>query len=104
MEEEARLIRLEERILAVSSDMGDVKKSLAEIASALRSLAVLEEKHSTAQEAIKRCFKVTDEHEERIKAVEAVLPNLLLASGWIFKAVLGVLGLLGMAAIGSLIK
>lgn len=101
---EERLIRVEEKLAGVSSDLSDIKHALKDIAASLKTLAVLEEKHNNVAEALKRAFKSIERNESRIDALEAVMPNVVLASGWVFKAVLAVMGLLGMVALTQIIK
>ena len=96
--EEERLIRLEEKIKVVAGDISDVKDSLKDIAASLKTLAVLEEKHNTVSEAIKRAFVMLDKHAVRLDDIEKALPYLKLASSWLFKGILFVMGILGAAA------
>lgn len=102
--EEIRLARLEEKIKAVGENMDEVKLVLKDIASSLKSLAILEERHNTSAEAIKRAFVTIDKHGERLDSIEKALPLLEMASGWLFGAVICVMGILGVAAIGTVIK
>src|SRR3990167_7097833 len=102
--EEQRLIRLEEKIKVVAADMCDVKDSLKDIAGSLKILAVLEEKHNTATEAIKRAFAVIDKHANKLDEIEKALPYLKLASGWLFKGILFVMGILGASAMGIVLR
>lgn len=101
---EERLIRVEEKVAAVATDMTDIKTSMKDIATSMRTLAVLEEKHSSVQEALKRAFGVIQKTTERLEVIEKAMPNLILASSWVFKAVIAVMAILGVAAIGTLIK
>jgi len=102
--EEERLIRLEEKIKVVASDMCDVKDSLKDIADSLKTLAVLEEKHNTISEGMKRAFTAIDKHADRLDDIEKALPYLNLASGWLFKGILFVMGILGAAAMIIVLK
>ncbi len=101
---EERLIAVEVKMDGVLSAMSDVKASLKDIATSLSKLAVLEEKHNSASEAIKRAFIAIERNTGRIDEIEKVLPDMKLASGWVFKAVLAVMGLLGMAAVMTIMK
>ena len=101
---EERLIRLEEKIKVVASDMCDIKDSLKDIAGSLKTLAVLEEKHHTISEGMKRAFTVIDKHADRLDDIEKALPYLKLASSWLFKGILFVMGILGATAMLVVIR
>jgi chromosome segregation ATPase len=101
---EERLIRVEEKLASVSEDLSDIKSALKDIASSLKTLAVLEEKHNNVAEALKRAFRQIERNEGRIDKLESAMPNVVLASGWVFKAVLAVMALLGAVAIGVVMR
>lgn len=101
---EERLARVEEGIKKAAEDLGDIKHALKDIASSLSKLAVLEEKHNNVAEALKRAFNSIEKNEARIDAIEKALPNLVLASSWVFKATLCVMGLLGASALAVVVK
>lgn len=101
---EERLIRVEEGLKTLVADLNDIKITLRDIASSLKSLAVLEEKHNNVAEAIKRAFKAIEKNEGRIDAIEKALPNLVLASSWVFKAVVFAMIILGGGALGVIIE
>ena len=101
---EDRLIRVEEGLKTVSEDLSDIKSALKDIASSLKTLAVLEEKHNSTAEAVKRAFKTIKKNTERIDSIERALPNLIVASSWVFRAVIYVMALLGISAVGTILK
>jgi len=101
---EERLIRVEEGLKSVGDDLGEIKTAMKDIAASMRTLAVLEEKHSSITEALRRAFKQLEKYDGRIEAIEKAMPILVLASGWIFKAILTVMAILGAAAIGVVIR
>ena len=94
---------VETKVTALAEDTSDMKKSLRDIASSLKKLAVLEEKHNNTTESLKRAFSTIDKNTDRLDIIEAALPSIKLASGWIFKAVLFVMALLGTAAVFTII-
>ncbi len=102
--EDQRFIRLEEKIKIVSEDMGEIKSVLRDIASSLNSLAILEEKHKNTTESLQRAFTALDKHGNRLDDIEKSLPYLKLASGWLFKGVLFIMGILGAAAMVIVLK
>lgn len=106
-----RLAKVEERISGVSADVADLKEAINGIAEVLRMLAVLEERHRGTDEAIKRAFSGVekigiriDKLVERVEKIEVQMPNLSLASSWVFRAVLVVMSLTGITYIVTLIK
>lgn len=99
---EERLAKVEIQLNNVAADMVEVKEALKSIAKSLSTLAVLEEKHNTVTDALKRAFIHIERNEERIGAIEKVMPVVVLTSGWVFKAVLAVMGILGAAAITTI--
>lgn len=101
---EERLIRVEEGLKAVSGDLFEIKEALRDIAVSLKTLAVLEERHNAVTDALKRAFKHIRKNTERLDSVEKALPNLVMASGWVFKAVIYVMAALGLGAMGTIIR
>ena len=101
---EERLIRVEEGLKMACQDLGEIKMALGDIASSLRTLAVLEEKHNSVTISVKRAFKRIDRVVERVEAIEKTMPNLMLASSWVFKAAISVMAVLGVAAVGTVLR
>ncbi len=101
---EERLIRVEEKLASVSDDLSDIKGALKDIAASLRTLAVLEEKHNNVAEALKRAFRQIEKSETRLDVLEGAMPTVILASGWVFKAMLAVMGILALGAIGVVVR
>jgi uncharacterized coiled-coil DUF342 family protein len=98
-----RLTKVEVTTGSIYQDMSEVKESLKEIAKSLNILAVLEEKHTNTAKSLDRAFTEIGEIQKRCEEMEKKLPNLVLASGWVFKAILGILGLLGVASLAHMI-
>lgn len=99
-----RLARLEERLSNLSGDMLDLKETNRSTADSLKKLVILEERHRSSDEAIQRMFSVIDENSKRIAALELQMPNLSLASSWVFRAVLVIMSLTGISYIVTLLK
>ena len=70
MEMESKVSVLEQQTKTMSSDISDIKTSLRDIASAMKSLAVLEQKHNDSYDAIVRAHKRLDDQEQRVRKVE----------------------------------
>lgn len=99
-----RLARLEEKIHNLSEDMHDLKQSNRSIAESLKVLAILEERHRTSDEAIKRMFEAIEKNSGRIESIELQMPNLSLASSWVFRAVLAIMALTGITYLTMVLK
>lgn len=67
---------------AMSDDIVEIKTSLRDIAKALNSLAMLEQKHINTKEDIDRIDSRVNDHEQRIRANELKLASQL----WIERA------------------
>lgn len=70
VEMESKISVLEEQTKNMSEDITDIKQSLRDIANAMQSLAVLEQKHNDSYDAIVRAHKRVDDHEDRLRKVE----------------------------------
>lgn len=103
-ESDERLARLEERVLGIADDMSDLKLSNRSMAESLKILAILEERHRTSDEAMKRMFEAIDANAKRIESLELQMPNLSLASSWVFRAVLAIMALTGITYLATVIK
>lgn len=62
-------------------------------ADALEVLARLEQHHETTRQALADTARSSNDHEDRIRQVEAVVPVLRLTSGWIVAGVLACCGM-----------
>lgn len=112
--DDERLTRLEEVVRSVSGDIADMKTAMKDIAAAMKSLAVLEEKQNATAEAFRLVYKtiekntnritetendIPDDLKRRLTEIEAKMPNIVLASGWVFKAAIGVMAIMGTASL-----
>lgn len=70
MEMESKISVLEEQTKNMSEDINDIKTSLRDIAAAMQSLAVLEQKHNDSYDAIVRAHKRLDVQEDRVRKIE----------------------------------
>jgi len=99
-----RLTRVEERLSGIVEDVSDMKSAVKDIAASLKLLTILEERHRTMDDSIKRAFTVIETNIKRLDLIEITLPNLSLASSWVFRAMIMIVGLLGTSFIVMLIK
>lgn len=105
-----RLATVETKLDGVISGQNDMKKTMDTVATSVSLLAVLEEKHNTVSDSMKRAFNGIDKVNvkvesmtEKVHDMEVSLPYLKLASGWVFKAAIGLIGMLGAVAIGVIV-
>lgn len=70
MEMQSKISVLEEQTKNMSEDIADIKTSLRDIAAAMQSLAVLEQKHNDSYDAIIRAHKRIDDVEPRLRKIE----------------------------------
>lgn len=67
---ENKVVLLEQQTKTMADDISDIKKSMRDIANAMNSLAVLEEKHNNSYDTIVRAHKRLDGHEDRVRKLE----------------------------------
>lgn len=101
-EDDGRLMVMEERMKTIAQDMTDMKTTMKDIAASLSTLAVLEVRHNTTADSLNRAFRAIDVNTKRLETIEKALPNINLASSWVFKAVVGIIAV-GTSAIVSLL-
>lgn len=94
-EEEGRLLVLEEQIKNIGRDVIDVKATMTEIAKSLAALAVLEVRHNNTADSLSRAFRAIEHNNERLDKIEKTLPNLTLATSWVFKGVIATVSIIG---------
>ena len=82
------------RLGLLSEDVGELKETLRQIATAVTRLALVEERQSQTNEALGRAFKQIDKIdgkltsiEQRVAAIEKEIPMQRQASGWVLSAV-----------------
>ena len=78
------------RLGLLSDDVGELKETLRQIATAVTRLALVEERQSQTNEALSRAFKQIDKVElkitsidQRIGALERMQPQQQQTSAWV---------------------
>ncbi|RMG36518.1 MAG: hypothetical protein D6732_08145 [Methanobacteriota archaeon] len=99
-----RLVRLEERQEHLAADMSEIKHSIKDIAQSLRTLTKLETEHTETRDSLKRAFGRIDELDGRIRSIEDEMPTISLSSKWVFRAALGIIGVIMILIIKLTIK
>ena len=82
------------RLGLLSDDVGELKETLRQIASAVTRLALVEERQMQTNEALSRAFKQIDKFdlkltavEQRLGARERMQPMQQQTNGWVLTAV-----------------
>ena len=87
--------------------IGEIRDGIREIATNTGKLAVLEERHAETRDGLERSFdeiqKLQDYQrglEARTHLIEVEIPGLRETRGWVVKAIIGVITLVGVAIVG----
>lgn len=72
---------------ALQSDMGEIKSSMKDMATAVTKLALIEERQVHSQQSLERAFKALEKHDIRITALEKVASTATRTSAWVDRAV-----------------
>ena len=82
------------RLGLLSEDVGELKETLRQIASAVTRLALVEERQMQTNEALSRAFKQIDKFdlkltvvEQRLGALERMQPIQQQTNGWVMTSV-----------------
>ena len=70
------------------------------MAEALVTLARLEERHSETRADLERVTAEQGDHGKRLRTLEVALPPLVETRGYIVKALVAIIGMVGTALIG----
>ncbi len=84
------------RITALESTVSEVKDAVKSIDQSLKTLASLEVRHAETRDALGRAFSNIEDHEKRLRQIEADMPTMRLIKGWVITGVVGCMGLVGM--------
>lgn len=98
-QEGARFARIEVQLEHVVEEQRRTNGVLEDIGDALRLFAVMEAKQHEDRKAIERALKEIESTQQRVSTIENELPVVRMASSWVFKAVIGAMGILGVAAL-----
>lgn len=94
-----------DNLQAVHSDVAELRKdtneSLKDISIALQSLVLLEERQEHSKLAMQRIEKRVDEIDLRVDVIEKEQPQTKLVTGWIIKAAMGILSIVGLMILKS---
>lgn len=100
---EARLLTTMSRVEHMSSDIAEIKGTMAKVAEAVSKLAIVEERQTSDRAEIARIFKRLDSIDDRLKAIELSQPLQKQATDWVGKAVWAVVAAVLSAAISMVV-
>ena len=99
MNQSERLARIEAGLSYFAGEQKKTNNALEAVAEALKQIAVMEVKQAEDRNALGRAFAEIEDVKERIVDIEKELPIVRMASGWVFRAALFVMGTLGASSL-----
>jgi hypothetical protein len=100
---EQRLLEAVIRVERMGADIGEIKNSIKEMASAITRLAIFEERQAHDRLEIARVIRGLDVHDARIVTLELAQPLQRQTTDWVGKAVWLVLGAVIMAVLAVVV-
>lgn len=88
---------LEGRVMYLEKTVEEIRDAVRSIASSLQILTRLEAAHNETRNGVGRAFTAIEDHEKRLRAVEAEMPTVKLTRGWVITAATAIVGILGLA-------
>lgn len=95
---------LEFRITNLEGAVGEIRGAVKSIDASLQTLARLELHHAETRDGLGRAFTAINDHEIRMRAVEAEMPMAKLVRNWVIGGVIGVVVLVGVAVVGLVLS
>lgn len=95
------------RLTHLEAAIDEIKESTRQIADAMTTIAVLEERHSETRDGLQRAFQAIERIELRLEKVEIEMPDLKRVRNWMYGAVVGVVaavGTVGTAIVSGMVK
>jgi len=98
------MLLMDERITTVEIKVDTMAKELPEIKSLLKDMTEYLSKLAVLNVEKDHLVAAVDKNTNRLDKIEEAMPTIKLASSWVFKAVLVIMGLLGVSFIGVVLK
>jgi len=89
--------QLESRVDFLEKTVHEVRDAVRSIDGSLKELVRLEVAHAETRNGLTRAFLEINDHEERLRKIEAEMPTMRMARGWVVSGVIGLVALLGLA-------
>jgi len=83
------------RLNAVEDSIGEIKNAIKSIDATLQSLTRLEEKHHATSQSLARAFNGIEDHESRVRQLEAEMPTTRMIKGALITLFTGLVGIIG---------
>lgn len=88
-----------ERMARMEGALEEIRDAVKVIGSAITDIARLDQKHIETSNAIARTFAILEKLDERIGEIEKQMPIIKLATSWVFRGALAVVGIVGTAVV-----
>ncbi len=72
-----------------------VSTAVESIDESLKTLTRLDVKHDETRDGLGRAFISIEDHEKRMRAIEAEIPTMKLGRGWFFAGITGFIAFIG---------
>lgn len=95
---------LEYRVASLEAVVREVKDAVKSIDTSLQTLARLEARHSETRESLSRAFTDIEDHEKRIRILEADMPTVRMIRNWVIGGMTSCVGLVGIAVVHQVMK
>lgn len=95
---------LDVRVTNLERVVERVSTAVESIDESLKTLTRLDVKHEETNKEVERAFDDISDHETRIRVVETEMPTMKLIRGWVIAGVVSLVGLVGLAIAGMVIK
>lgn len=96
--------KVHERLALLEQAVFDIRDALSRTAGAMVNIAQLEERHNETSRALERAFDELGRLGARVTKIEQIMPILQLTSRWIIGGVIGVVVIVGGAAVALVLK
>lgn len=98
------------RINSLESAVGKIADAVQEIAQNTTQIAQLEVRHSETRDGLTRAFgeieklqKKDTDADTRLKAIEVEMPGLKETRGWVTRAMLAIIAVVGLAVVALVV-
>ena len=104
MQTDERTIVLEQRVDNLGQTVGRVEVKIDGIVDALAGIVRIEERQIASAVRVAEAQESIDNHAIRIGAIENQMPGLLEKAGWVAKAAIGVVCIVGVAVVAAVVR